>query len=81
MANNISLVLVSRALKLILNNGTDVNGNARTVSRNFTNINPSATAEQLKTAADALVGLMDNTVASVYDVQRSLLQETEAEEG
>ncbi len=80
MNNNVETTLVSRTLKLAIVDGVNANGSSKTGSRSFTHINPLATAEQLKTAADAIEGLMDNAVTGVYDIKRDLLQETEDEE-
>lgn len=78
---NINKSLVSNRLQIILNDGTDVNGNAVTVSRSISYVNPDATAENLMACAEALDALYENTVTSVYNVQKNLLQKVESEEG
>lgn len=78
---NVNKSLVSNRLQLVLNTGTDVNGNAVTVSRSISYVNPDATAENLMACAEALDALCDNTVTSVYNVQKNLLQKVESEEG
>lgn len=71
---------VSNRLLLALNAGTDVNGNAVTVSRSISYINPEATAEEMMACAEALDALYENTVTSVYNVQKNLLEKVETED-
>lgn len=71
---------VSNRLQLALNAGTDVNGNAVTVSRSISYINPEATAEEMMACAEALDALYENTVTSVYNVQKNLLEKVEEED-
>jgi len=81
MSTSVQSTLIWRKLQILVNNGTTAGGTAKTLSKNFTNINPDATITQLKAAADALSGLMDTTVAGVYDMNKSLLSEVEAGDG
>ena len=71
---------VSNRLQLALNAGSDVNGNAVTVSRSISYINPEATAEEMMACAEALDALYENTVTSVYNVQKNLLEKVEEED-
>jgi hypothetical protein len=50
---------------LILNNGTDVNGNTLTKSKTYTKVKPTAADEDLYTVAAHIASLQDKPVISV----------------
>lgn len=81
MSNTITSTLIWRKLQILVNNGTTAGGTNKTIGKYFSNINPDATITQLKAAADALSGLMDTSVAGVYDLNKSLLSEIQAGDG
>ena len=70
---SVTETLVSRKVQLKVTTGTDVNGNATVATRTYSNVNPEATAEQMHATAVAFGSLMDDTVASIYYDDKSLL--------
>ena len=79
MSKIINSVLVSKKLLLLLNNGVDTDGNAKTLTKSFSHINAQATAAQMKASADDLASVMANDVANVYDVTKNSLVEIDDE--
>lgn len=74
MSVSVNETLATRKLQLALT-VAGVGGSAgTTTTKSFSNINKNATAAQMYAAADALGSLMDNTVASIYYVDKALLQ-------
>lgn len=72
--------LVSRKVQIKLSTGTDVNGNATVATRTYSNVSPTATAEEMHATAQALGTLMDDSVIGVYYDDKKILQQVSAED-
>lgn len=80
MANSTIETLVSKSLQLVLNNGASDSGSVKTKTKSFVNINPDATAEQLKATADALATLLNKSTMKIYNIEKNILQTETAED-
>lgn len=71
---SVNETLVGRTVQVKFNNGTDVDGKAIVSSRNYSNVNPAAAAEDIHHAATLLASLIDMTLTGVYYSDKKLLE-------
>ena len=69
----VSEKVLQRSLNLNVVTSMDDNGDVKVKARSYTNVNPTATAEQIHAAGEALSGLMTEDVQSICYTEKKEL--------